>query len=220
MRERLTANRTRVRSGGHPKHEYILSGCIFCTACGHTLTGQVFHVTGPRYYRHGHANGPKTAHAPVVIGADRIEAAVVRELFDMFGNPAAIERAVKAAVPDCEEALKKQKRLTEELDKIGKGRDRLLDLVVKGTLTDAEVQKKLGQLKEQESTLQVALEKVNETLRNVPDKDTVAGLCSRRSRTHSARRVCASTMKRRTSTRRQRPVHFSDDDRRRSPGAH
>jgi hypothetical protein len=49
---------------------------------------------------------PRASRLDVLERADEIERTVLRELFDLFGNPAEIERAVKAAVPDCEKLLK------------------------------------------------------------------------------------------------------------------
>ena len=174
VRQRLVANRSRVRSGGKLVHEYPLSGCIFCAVCGHAMSGQV-NGRGKRYYRHGKNGG--AGECPLRprpwVPADQIERKVVRDLFDMFGNPAAIERAVRAAVPDCDETLKRQKRLTEELHKIGKGRDRLLDLVVKGTLTDSQAEKKLRELKLQEDSLGAELDTVTSVLAALPKPDQV-----------------------------------------------
>ncbi|MSQ97284.1 MAG: hypothetical protein EXR98_22395 [Gemmataceae bacterium] len=104
------------------------------------------------------------------VRADKLETDVVRQLFLTFGNPAAIERAVKRAIPDCEKAMKQRKQVEAQLAKIVRARDRVLALIEKDLITDAEAEKKLHELKGRESALRIDLERLPAVLADLPDK--------------------------------------------------
>src|SRR5262249_32127400 len=147
---------------------------VFCAECGYCMFGQV-NPNGRRYYRHAHAKRKRTCPLSPRpwVPADTIERAVVSDLFDMLGNPAAIERAVKAAVPDCDKALEQRRPLEDELAKVGRGRERVLGLVAKDLLTDDQAEKQLRELKERESGLRAELDKLAAALADVPDAEAV-----------------------------------------------
>jgi site-specific DNA recombinase len=175
VRQRLEANRTYLHKPPVSKYDYLLSGRVFCAACGYSMFGQT-NPNGQRYYRHAHQdrvrNCPIKAPQPWV-RAEAIEEEVVSKLFDLLGNPAAIERAVNAAVPACEEALKQRSRLEEELLKVGRARDRVLGMIEKDAITDAQAEAKLRELQEREAGLRVELDRLAATLADVPDAETV-----------------------------------------------
>lgn len=63
----------------------------------------------------------------------------MRHMFEAFGNPSAVQRAIEEATPNrdkIQEAAKRLERITEELTKLERSRQRILDLVVKGTIAD------------------------------------------------------------------------------------
>jgi site-specific DNA recombinase len=172
---RLKLEDNMKRLNGRPAHDYLLNGRIFCASCGYLMTGQEG-GGGDLYYRH--ATHPKARKCPIVnprpwVRADKIEGQVILQLFNMFGNPTAIERAIKAAVPDCDKALKRRRHLEEELAKVGKARDRILSYVAKDTLTDEQAEKQLRELKERESGLQGEMDKLSATLADVPDEESL-----------------------------------------------
>jgi len=88
---RLKANRTYLHKPPKSVHNYTLSGRLFCATCGYAMFGQM-NPNGHRYYRHAHTD--RVRDCPLRprpwIRADLIEVAVVRDLFETFGNPAAI----------------------------------------------------------------------------------------------------------------------------------
>jgi hypothetical protein len=139
------------------------------------MFGQMNHGNR-RYYRHAHVyrvrNCPLQNPKPWV-RADVIEAAVIRQLFELYGNPAAIERAIKAAVPDCEKAIKRRSNIEEELNKLERGRDRVLDHIERDTITQAQADKKLRDMSKREAELRAELERLNDELANVPDAKTI-----------------------------------------------
>jgi hypothetical protein len=164
--QRLDANRTYLH--GAPKHDYLLGGRIFCAQCGFSLTGGTNH-SGNRYYRHNRRYSACPLLPKLWVPADRIEPAVVRDTFNLLGNPAAIERAIKAAVPDWDKAMKQRERLEAELAKVEKARGRVLDLIERDTITDTQAAAKLLALKDREGVLRRELDKLAATLADVPD---------------------------------------------------
>ncbi len=133
-------------------------------------------MTGEWISGHGYYSHPRTGYrvrecslgfCPSV-RTDALEKAVIKDLFIMQGNPAAIERAIKQAMPDCDKALDQQRHLEEELAKNDKARNRVLDLIAKDALTDAQAETKLRELKERDEQLRAELDKVKETLADLP----------------------------------------------------
>lgn len=173
VKKRMVANRTRERSGGVQKHRYLLSGFVQCPYCGYRLTGEQSCSMGKRYYRHAHAkrDTPCPVNPRPFVPADELEGAVIRDLVNLFGNPAAIERSVRAAIPDADKSLKRRKWLEEELTKIDKARDRVLSLVEKDVITDDQAEKKLGEMKEREGLLRGELETLKAALQEMPDEE-------------------------------------------------
>jgi hypothetical protein len=177
VHERLKANRTYLHRTPRPVYDYVLSGHIFCGGCGYLMTGQTATKRGNirRYYRHAHA--PRERQCPVDpkpwVRADKIEMAVLSDLFKMVGNPAAIERAVRAAIPDCDKELRRKAQLEGALTKVDKARDRILDLVTRDAITDAQAETRLRDLKDQEAELRQDLDKLASLLADVPDAEAV-----------------------------------------------
>lgn len=175
IRPRLQANRTYLH--GSPKYDYLLSGRVFCAECGYAMFGQTNHGL-ISYYRHAHTERARTCSLSPRpwVRADAIESAVVRQLFDLFGNPAAIERAVKSAVPDGDKLLKRKRRLEADIAKVGQARDRILELVIKEAITTHQAQKKLDEVKAREDALLRELDKVNAVLGSSFDLDQLKDL--------------------------------------------
>jgi DNA invertase Pin-like site-specific DNA recombinase len=171
VRQRLEANRTYLHKPPRSVYDYLLSGRVFCAECSYCMFGQV-NPSGHRYYRHAHT--PRVRNCPLRprpwVRADLIEAEVVRALFNMMGNPVAIVRAVKAAIPDCEKAIKQRGRLEAELAKVNRTRERVLGLIAKDLLTEAQAERQLSDLKEREAGLRTELDTLAATLANVPDE--------------------------------------------------
>jgi hypothetical protein len=157
VNDKLDANATNGR--GSPKYDYLLNGHIFCAACEATLSGSAKKQGKYLYYRHL-KNTAKAKACPLWLGphrpyvhADEIEPKIVRQLFDMIGNPAEVERAVKRAMPDCERQQKELKRLENELAGIERGRQRILAMVARDLITDAQAEKQVAELKDRETNL-------------------------------------------------------------------
>ncbi len=62
---------------------------------------------------------------------------MIAGLFSLLGNPAGLQRAIEEATPNRAKVHEQQQRLkwmTDELDKLESSRQRVLDLVVSGTI--------------------------------------------------------------------------------------
>jgi DNA invertase Pin-like site-specific DNA recombinase len=181
VRARLTAVRERLRKGGVRKHDYLLTGFVFCATCGHALIGEPDRH-GVLHYAHTHHESwvegrTGSRHCPARPRpspvAAKLETDVLRELFRLFGNPAAIERAVNAAAPDRERLLEARRRLGDDLAGIRKGRQTVLGLILKGKVTEADAEPQLEEARQREEVLQRELDKLDADLAGVPDEKAV-----------------------------------------------
>jgi hypothetical protein len=177
VKQRFVANRT--YGHGRPKHDYLLSGMVFCNECGYAYFGDT--KKGIAYYRHNHHEVKTRCPLPTSpwIRADVLEQSVVGKLFDMFGNPSQIVEAVQAAIPDCEQATKDQQRLAGRLDGVKRSRDRFLSLVRKGAIDMADAEKQLSDLKDEERELLAKLDNLTDQLADIPSEDAVKGYVER-----------------------------------------
>lgn len=170
VHQRLEANRTYLR--GHPKNDYLLGGRVFCAECGYTMRGGT--VNGWLYYRHGEDAAKYCSLRPrPMVPCRRLEHDVVSKLFDMFGNPAAIKRAVKASIPDCDEALKRRDRVRDDLLSNEKARERVVALVAKDMVTMEQAEAQLRGIRDREGILRKQLDGLEVTLADVPDEDSL-----------------------------------------------
>jgi hypothetical protein len=177
----LDAKRTNLHRPPKTVNDYLLSGFIFCSGCARTLSGATNMDTGIRYYRHAHKTHTLVNQVPTpcpfnhirqsYVRAYDIEQSVLNELFDLMGNPAAIERAVTSAVPNNTEAHAKKTRLDMELQRIAEARDDILNLIQHRKLTRDQAAKKLDSLQKRESLLRQEQGSVEEQLANTPSPD-------------------------------------------------
>jgi DNA invertase Pin-like site-specific DNA recombinase len=169
-RRKLAAN---LRRGRAPRHSYLLGGHVYCAACGFKMTPQL-NGRGRAYYRHAvhpeakkcQARDPKGRRP--LLNAAALERAVRDDLFKMLGNPKAIERAVKRAVPECGRLQKDKVRLESEAAGVDAARQRILALVEKDALTMAQAEDRLKDLKRRGDEVADKLAQVTAQLRDVP----------------------------------------------------
>ncbi|MFH5803327.1 recombinase family protein [Alienimonas sp. DA493] len=177
VRERAVRGRTYAARG--TGEAYLLSSMVFCAECGFALTGIGARTPGgPRYYRHGVRDNAKKCPLrprPHVRGDD-LEAAVIRELFDLFGNPAMVQRAIEKAQPDPDGAADlraRADRLNKRLTKLNAGRDRVLKLILDDKVTEEQAAARLDKANADEAKLREELNAVNRQLTAVPNPDGV-----------------------------------------------
>jgi DNA invertase Pin-like site-specific DNA recombinase len=176
VRRRADANRT-YEQGRAAKTKWLLSGFVYCSGCGFALSGQKkrsrYGVQYQHYYRHNTQVGARNCRVrphPWVPARD-LEDAVLRDLFSLFGNPAAVQRAVEAATPNDDKIAAAQDRLrraTAELEKAAAAKARVVRSIANGVLTEAEAAEELKAMRSRESAFQAERDAAAEVLKNLP----------------------------------------------------
>lgn len=174
VRKRTQMNKTYEH--GQAKHPYLLSGFIFCGHCGYTMFGQT-NAPGRRYYRHAHAKRKRACTCPKSwVRANDIEEVVIRQLFDCFGNPAGMQQAIAAATPNLEELnehRERLKRLEGHLAQIGNARVSILKFISKGSISEADAEKQLEELKAKEDRHLAEVHRVQESIEKAPSAESI-----------------------------------------------
>jgi site-specific DNA recombinase len=170
------ANRTYTH--GHIKHQYLFARMISCAHCGYAMFGQTNH-NGLRYYRHAHTDRDKEcpgAKTKAWVSADEVERLVLRHLFETFGNPTAVRKAIEAATPNHAQVLEQQRQLVQldkDLAKIESARQRLLDLFVDGKIEKQVSDRKFDDLNEREKRLKERKQRLEDELAHVPSAESI-----------------------------------------------
>ncbi len=166
VKRRAEANKT--FSHGSLKHEYLFSRMVFCGECGYAMGGET-NPRGKRYYRHDSRNGSASCPLPFRpwVPADLLEEKILEHLADLWGNPAAVEKAMADAEPNKAEAEKARKRLGRidaDLEKVKTGRQRIIGFIGKGTIEEADAEGQLNDLREREIKLSEEADKLRAVL--------------------------------------------------------
>ncbi len=153
VKARLQSNKTCTH--GQYKHFYLLSRMIFCSHCNHVLG--VITVNGSTYYRH--RAGLKCEFNSIKTGL--IDDVVMKEVFTLFGDVKARERAMRNAAAGFRESdrLKADiEHYEQELARIAQGRDRVVGAVERGLLQDSEVERKMNEIRDRECLVRAKAE--------------------------------------------------------------
>lgn len=167
--------RGRVSGGRKRKNVFLLGRYVRCAACGYVMTGQR-NKDGRLYYRHPSRHRVKDCRLKEPrpwVPAERLDREVVSMLFDTLGNPALLERAAKAAVPDCDELTKERERVLVDVAKIERARQRILNQIEHDNITDEEAESSLRNLRDRKTACHAKLEYIESQLAHVPDARAV-----------------------------------------------
>jgi len=167
IHEKAEANKTFTH--GQSKHQYLLGRLAFCAKCGYAMTGHMS-ARDTRYYRHI-AGDQRKCDQSFSVRADDLEAEILVRLFSTMGDPAGFERAMLKAIPDRKKITELRDRkdfLTAELSKIETGKNRLIDSIEKGLITDAEVEKKMTDIRLREASVKSEIESIEPQIINIP----------------------------------------------------
>jgi hypothetical protein len=168
IKKRSESNKTFTH--GQAKHQYLLARMIFCEECGMALFGQA-NKHGRLYYRHSRTDHCKKPNA--YLPADLIEANVLSDIIRMFGDKPAMERAAKAAIPNIKESEELQLTISQAekaLAKIERDIEKILDMVVAGSISQEDVKKRMAKLDENRSRLLSDRELSKAKLQSIPKK--------------------------------------------------
>jgi DNA invertase Pin-like site-specific DNA recombinase len=201
IRKKTEANKT--YNHGEIKHPYLLRRVIFCKHCGYTMFGQTNH-NGHQYYRHARNRVKECKKWTGWVRAAEIEDIVMCYLFECFGNPQAVQQAIEKALPNLEKIQEYQKRIERievELNKISKGREKILRLVTKGLLTERQTEKQLEELNQKELKLQSEQNRLEDSLENKPSRDVIKAMSKKVSNQFKKRSVRLGTIRRRAGAK-------------------
>ncbi len=174
LHKRAEANKT--YSHGVIKNEYLLRRVVFCARCGYTMSGQT-NNNGKQYYRHCHNQRAHECDSPLhSVPVDILEETVLLHLWAAFGNASKLIHAMEKAIPDkqkVEEYRKRLERITGEMEKITRGRERVLAQLENETISEDEAAQRLEKSKQKMSNLSKEKERLESVLREIPDKNTI-----------------------------------------------
>jgi DNA invertase Pin-like site-specific DNA recombinase len=156
---------------GSIKNNYLLARMIFCERCGYAMSGQT-RRNGSQFYRHLDRQVKKCDCPKRRVPADVVEANVIRQLFETFGNPKAVKAAIEKATPNKaknDQAIKRQEVLAGLLKKVDTGIQRIIGMIANDTITDEDAKTKLDELKTQKAKYHNEMERLTASLENVPD---------------------------------------------------
>lgn len=172
---RATAAANTNHMHGQAKNQYLIGRMVFCSHCGYALFGTTPAKDGVRYYRHSTGKRLRGCEEKRKwIRAEHIEDAVIRHLFEMFGNPVAVRNALDAANPnmdDVEQARERLERIGKELEKTKSAKQRIIRSISNDTLTEEEASDELAALRKTETRLKEESESLATRLANVPTKE-------------------------------------------------
>jgi len=137
------------------------------------MTGQT--RLNRQYYRHMDqpCPGPAKKTWP---RAEEIEDKVMRQLFETFGNPVAVVKAIKAATPNNQKIQQAQQRLEvveKELAKVAASIQRIVGSIAEGIISNEEAKEKLGKWRERESKLKEEHAQLTEALAHIPTPEAI-----------------------------------------------
>lgn len=157
--------------------DFPLSGFLKCNACGRAFSGQKQHKGTKyekRYYRHPYRD--IECRELSYINANDIEARVFKILFDNVYDKPAFEEAIKKELPDADYILDLENTISSrgnELKKIEKDLNKLIDAVLTGLLDKDVVKQRQNELLDRKDSLEKAIENAKDKLNSLPKLDEV-----------------------------------------------
>ncbi len=202
IRKKAEANKTYQHK--QAKHPYLFGRMVFCNQCGYAMFGQT-NPNGHRYYRHAHTKRVKACNCPKAwVRAEDLEDAIIRHLFECFGNPQAVKKAIEEATPNLDQVHQQREqvaRLEVALAKTGKVRERILSSISRELISDADAESQLERLKQQEATQRTELDRLNDMLANVPTPESIQAVSKEVSGTFKRFKIDAAKVRLNAKTR-------------------
>ena len=171
IHKRARANSTYVH--GQLTHDYLLGRMVFCGHCGYALAGAT--MRNNKYYQHPYDRGCKRTHFSS-IRADILEDAVFTHLFSLFGDKIKMEQAAMDAIPNLKEIKRLRSQVDknqEELVKIDRAVNRLLDQVEEGTFDEIDIKGRMTKNRERQGLLKDENAQINSKLSNMATEDEI-----------------------------------------------
>lgn len=172
---------------GAIKNSYLLSRMIFCKHCGRPLNGQTTPNGKYGYYRHCAIKNQKDCNRPrrkdtIAINLGVTDDVVLRHLFDMFGDPKTVQRAIEKATPNLEKIEEGGQRIIKidkDLNKIQQDITKTMSYVLADKLTDEEATPLLEKLKKRKTAITDEKELLVANQSNLPNKEQIENISKR-----------------------------------------
>jgi hypothetical protein len=110
------------------------------------------------------------------VPAEDLENAVIMNLFSMFGDKIAIERAIENAFPNASEVPRIEdhlEMLIKELEKVDKRIENLVTAIARGSITESEVGKAMAHYREKKFALATEIDALEHKLGEIPAKKDI-----------------------------------------------
>ena len=131
------------------------------------------------------------------VDADVIEEAVLLHLFSTAGNASTVRAAIERANPDtaAQDSARDELDLKQqELKKVDRAEDRLVDALADGLLPKEKIAKKQDQLARQRHAVEQRIAELHGMLENVPTPEVVKAAASQLARSAKRRAIIRSAM--------------------------
>lgn len=175
--KRLTFNRTNPRIDTESKEIYLLRGYLRCWYCGKVLCGQISKNGKYRYGYYRHAAGKfekckAVTYAPI----KSIEIAVLKVIWENTMDEDGFDEAIRSKFPSPEKRLDLMQvieRREKELLQLKKDKDKLVDALLRGVLSEQTIKSREVELIKQETFIEKQLSQDRENLSKLENQNEI-----------------------------------------------
>jgi len=189
IKEKVQLNKTIFRGPlqksekGRTYQKYLFSKMILCGHCQTALFGEMMNKR-TRHYRHRRATEYKGQITKVgcihfkYVQADLIEEPIMKHIYEMFGDPSKIEKAIADAIPDLSETEELQKALIAQNNTL-KGIDRKYDTYLdsleetENKTSRSKIIKRMDDLEERHEAAQNEIKRIESKLKIIPNREEI-----------------------------------------------
>lgn len=169
--EKLAFNKTSPRLDTEKKELYLLRGYLRCWACGKSLYGQ---RQKNRKYKNDYYNHPlgreKNCKTIPFVPLEKIENAILRVIWENTMDEDAFNEAMQSKFPSPERKFDLSElvlRKENDLSRIKRDKNKLVDALLKGTLTEDTIKSKELELIKEEQLATNQLESAKKSLAEI-----------------------------------------------------
>ena len=165
--------------GNRNRKPQLLTGSLFCGHCGYALSGAAIGPNANRYYMHPRTSGKRLigCHEFYYCKAEPLEDAVMRDIMENFGDERKrAELFSKSNGGASAKAKKDLKRYEQELKKVQRAQERLLDAIEDESLPMDQIKARAKKRKVEEESLIEKIESLKAELSSIPTKDELSGM--------------------------------------------
>ncbi len=158
-------------------NKYILSGFIRCEKCGNLFSGMTQRSKTKDFQYYAHVTRPRSdCKGTATIRMKPIEKAVFETIFENIIDVPSFERSIKESLPDEKMVKGLQVKIEDskkELKKVQRELDKLVESVLRGTLSDETIKVKEKELIERRVSISNTLESDEMKLKSLPSIESI-----------------------------------------------